>query len=1579
MPDSEKNDLLERSNITKSSAENSSHSNASIPSPVFQLKEKNKEEEGDKVEGSKQNKLLSGNSGDEDDAPLDQNKWKSLFPNVKFHFNSDKPGKIGAVAYSQGSDVHFAKGKDSPNIVAHELTHVTQQGVPKTEKRNGVNINADAGLEAEADRVASEVEKNGLQGVKSELGSLSSVPYSNSSSDPAQLWPDWVDDAAGAVGDAWDSGTEAVGDAWDSGTEAVGDAWDATTDFAGELGEAAMEKALSLIDDVESLLSFLASLSVDLAKKAMRFVARNMRSLFIELIKAAPGSEYIIYGIEAILDFYSITEVISFLQEFGESTAKSILRLISSINLGTLKDIVLSLPGYALSGFIIALMSAQKVLEIVTELAVDKLKTLIEVARNWGAGIRKLLSVIAANIEAIYTKIKAALIALGTEIVEALIRAYNVMMQIVKYIVEKIWPVGAGVQLDGGIGATFGIPIYVGVNYTCYIVHESPGVFKLFRRGVVKGGLDTGVGAGLSIGSGRPGAGSADDSGSLMIGAEAGANAGAGLQAMIEQEYQFPIYQDLAFLSFLATATGTDTGVTFGLASKLLQPTGANLDPMVYNIKTKFQFGVYAEASAEANIGVKVGNDHTGGETQRWDNHNREGENDSRPDSLGGYSGAPWYARGMLLRKLRASIGGNIRAEANMGVEMRQGRFEEDENGARVPKEVELDIYGEGTFAASLAASLPVPVPIPNLGIDTTLGLKATYKFVRNGNDDDISVEYQRYSAYINGGDMDVIDGPATENEISLQGDTDLGFQEFLDEANVSFRRKQRLSLESPFGRSFQSRANRQEFTRVLNGNGRNFGANVAGYLTYEFKISSANAKRILASMGAFHQERIANGEWQFLIDDLITFFTTGQMAPYIESFLDEILSFINVTMLQARWSASMGVAADGSAGAGAKVRLHGNLSAGVFRNYDLLGEGETLTVQEIRELLTTGASALDLSGEEQQMVPAGGGQNSETEAIPEADAETPDFSIDQPQTLVDTAPLPLTGDLEDAAYTDRTPEQEDAETSYSEEQVRAIDSVKYELIAHGMAYTTVLDDQQKAALEDMGLTGWADTVNRNSETGLFAGLILPLNSDAIDAREDLTDADKAYLEGRRAVIAFRGSELGVTDGQEDEGHQTVPDWLHNDMDGYAVGHTAFNLSAADIEAMLEYAVNETGKRVVVTGHSLGGSLAKQCALHFPHYVEQVYSYQAPGISEEQEDIMNENAGTGKDILGRELSDEQRAELHEMLRNEPNKEHTMSDIEFMSHTSAGDIVHNAGGGRAPGAIRHHHHPAGIINGYTPAAHILYLTSSEEFTEQHAILNRIMQNDVADGASAHDQADVLFDNATHANNDIDPTRIKENSTETDSNRHETMEALRRALIGNTFNPQARLLVENPDLIEQIPVESKIIMLNNLLRSAGLNPFKHGADLRNGHRAVINLFVYSTPNEQLAMVNASGGLRSLYNRIDGILNNTFSERTSELRQAFRSGVLPIISEQSAADTIDHALDSGILGMGDNSEEKLISDILEASSVEKGKRILALIGGGSYNDGRSRVLWKLQGAEDALVREKYKKEDTGGWFDW
>ena len=72
---------------------------------------------------------------------------------VRVHYNSDKPAQLQALAYTQGSEIHVAPGQE--RHLPHEAWHVVQQkqGRVKTtmQMKEGVPVNDDRGLEAEAD------------------------------------------------------------------------------------------------------------------------------------------------------------------------------------------------------------------------------------------------------------------------------------------------------------------------------------------------------------------------------------------------------------------------------------------------------------------------------------------------------------------------------------------------------------------------------------------------------------------------------------------------------------------------------------------------------------------------------------------------------------------------------------------------------------------------------------------------------------------------------------------------------------------------------------------------------------------------------------------------------------------------------------------------------------------------------------------------------------------------------------------------------------------------------------------------------------------------------------------------------------------------------------------------------------------------------------------------------------------------------------------------------------------------------------------------------------------------------------
>lgn len=72
---------------------------------------------------------------------------------VRVHYNSDKPAKLGALAYARGSEVHIGPGQEKH--LEHELGHVAQQKaglVQPTEHINNLQINTDETLEADADK-----------------------------------------------------------------------------------------------------------------------------------------------------------------------------------------------------------------------------------------------------------------------------------------------------------------------------------------------------------------------------------------------------------------------------------------------------------------------------------------------------------------------------------------------------------------------------------------------------------------------------------------------------------------------------------------------------------------------------------------------------------------------------------------------------------------------------------------------------------------------------------------------------------------------------------------------------------------------------------------------------------------------------------------------------------------------------------------------------------------------------------------------------------------------------------------------------------------------------------------------------------------------------------------------------------------------------------------------------------------------------------------------------------------------------------------------------------------------------------
>lgn len=82
------------------------------------------------------------------------------FDNVMIHENEDMSEELQSQAFTVGNDIYFQAGRYQPysgsgrQVLAHELTHVMQQrsGRVRAPRGNGVPVNTDRALEAEAER-----------------------------------------------------------------------------------------------------------------------------------------------------------------------------------------------------------------------------------------------------------------------------------------------------------------------------------------------------------------------------------------------------------------------------------------------------------------------------------------------------------------------------------------------------------------------------------------------------------------------------------------------------------------------------------------------------------------------------------------------------------------------------------------------------------------------------------------------------------------------------------------------------------------------------------------------------------------------------------------------------------------------------------------------------------------------------------------------------------------------------------------------------------------------------------------------------------------------------------------------------------------------------------------------------------------------------------------------------------------------------------------------------------------------------------------------------------------------------------
>ncbi|XYI01011.1 DUF4157 domain-containing protein [Sorangium sp. So ce1128] len=117
-----------------------------------------------------------------------ENAFSADFSDVRVHAGSARATALGALAYTQGSDIHVAPGHWAPEtgrgqeLLGHELAHVVQQRegrVRATAQMKGVALNDDPALEREADAMGARAAHRGQpshHGGEQALGAVARSP-----------------------------------------------------------------------------------------------------------------------------------------------------------------------------------------------------------------------------------------------------------------------------------------------------------------------------------------------------------------------------------------------------------------------------------------------------------------------------------------------------------------------------------------------------------------------------------------------------------------------------------------------------------------------------------------------------------------------------------------------------------------------------------------------------------------------------------------------------------------------------------------------------------------------------------------------------------------------------------------------------------------------------------------------------------------------------------------------------------------------------------------------------------------------------------------------------------------------------------------------------------------------------------------------------------------------------------------------------------------------------------------------------------------------------------------------------------
>ncbi len=551
---------------------------------------------------------------------------------------------------------------------------------------------------------------------------------------------------------------------------------------------------------------------------------------------------------------------------------------------------------------------------------------------------------------------------------------------------DKIWPIGTGLQLSLGIGVTLVYPVGIDGDFLFYILREDKTKFKIVRRGSIAAGLDTSAGVGFYAGAKSKyrlkGKRSGKDHGlGVAVRAEASARVMGGL--LVHEEYAFDLgtNDNKAFLAFNLLLSSV---TSFG--GNLLVSAFRFLDIDPYDYANKIKFAVTLTASAEAAATAKVALIKKDA-TKRIKNKKDHREEDYTEKAAG------WPGKILKLLNLKAEAGASLHLDAGFGVEISY----ENKIASNIEVAAEAAINAEAEV--SLPSFLSI-IPIPELELNFSGGISFSIKGYTALNDlmntfvDDTLTDSEKLAKlpdfiykvtfYTYGGELDYFDGmPAYRIgvEVDVKATTSFDFSNWENLADVNLANvfvEQRIakslsisvkSAKELLGISTEkaSTGKKTKPEEIVSSSPVKLSA-LNGYLGLYYKTNaklsdiigfiindlipliedvkvcveektSLDIKKSTDPAYSPFEQLVFNLQFLLVMKNIFVCLTEDKRRQVKDLIFSILGAFLNIEKIVCVNYDSLSFAAGGKIGLGAKARLEGSIEAGVILEFELKKE----------------------------------------------------------------------------------------------------------------------------------------------------------------------------------------------------------------------------------------------------------------------------------------------------------------------------------------------------------------------------------------------------------------------------------------------------------------------------------------------------------------------------------------------------------------------------------------------------------------------------------------------------------------